>query len=78
MPARGIKIGREGKKHGKQHTNGNEHMDPDLPVLHGVEDILPRKLVCEAAPVLLETFLDLGLFFRGQETRSLKVDRMSY
>lgn len=48
-------------------TNGNEHVNPDLPVLHSVENVFLRELVRKARSVFQEALFDLSLLFFTQK-----------
>lgn len=47
--------------------NGNEHVNPDLPVLHSVPEVLHGKFVGEGASVVLKTTCDFLSLLRREE-----------
>lgn len=48
-------------------------MNPDLPVLNGMEEVLHVKFVCKRAAVLFETANDLYLLDSRQKPRGSRV-----
>ena len=48
-------------------TDGDHHVDVDLPVLDSLEEVLHVELVGEGAAVSLEPARDFGTLFLGQE-----------
>ena len=51
-------------------ADGDEHVDPDLPILECVEHILGVVLIRERRAILRQAVRDLDLFFCCQELRS--------
>lgn len=56
-------VERSGDKGISAVPDGNEHMDPDLPVFNGVPEVLHIKFIGKRASIVLETtsdFFSLG------------------
>jgi len=52
---------------GSVDTDGDQHVDVDLPVLEGGEDILVVELVGEGGAILLESGFDFVALILGQK-----------
>lgn len=51
-------------------ADGDEHVDPDLPILECMEHVLGVVLIRERRAILRQAVRDLDLLFRCQELRS--------
>lgn len=56
---------------GSVDSNGDQHVDVDLPVFEGIHGVLQIKLIGEVSSVMLETSFDFHALFIGQERCSV-------
>jgi hypothetical protein len=51
-------------------TDGDKHVNVDLPVLEGIPEVLAVVLIRQRRPILLEPRLDFSPLFRRQKSRT--------
>lgn len=54
-------------------TNGDNTVDPDLPVLDGIPEVLEVKLIGKGAAILLKAADNLVLLLRGKEISGIRI-----